>query len=195
MQEDIILIREKRKNIVLIFLCTLFIVVISYLMLNSIANKVIATVEDARLEYRPIVDNLNASAGVAGAGVKEIAQSGKAVIEKFPETLSTSISDAKAEYGASQKKVVGEYNSLKSAIEIDYQQLKGELSQLKGDLRKDVDWIKTELAEWRVLITWIAFAFGLILTLMSIQEILENTRWFTSLIIDFFKRKKEKGSQ
>ena len=75
---------------------------------------------------------------------------------------------------------------------IDYQQLKEELTQFKVDMRKDIDWVKTELGQWRTLIAWVAFAFGLILTLMSIQDILENTRWFISFVKDTFIRKEEK---
>lgn len=198
MQEEILLIREKRKNIFLFFFCILFIVIATYLMINSIANKVIATIEDARIEYRPVVNNLNDSAGVAGEGVRQIAQSGQAVIEQFseqfPKAVSKSIENVKNEYGDSQGKVVGEYNSLKAVVDTDYQQLKTELTQLKGDMRRDIDWVKMELGEWRILISWVAFAFGLILTLMSIQDILENSRWFISFIKETFKSKQDETS-
>jgi hypothetical protein len=80
---------------------------------------------------------------------------------------------------------VGEYTVLKSTMDIEYQQLKQELMQLKSDMRRDVDWAKSELAQWRVMITWISLVFGLILTLMSIQDILENLRWFISLIKEY----------
>ena len=196
MDQEIILIREKRKNIYLLFSSFLFIIVATYLMINSITNKVIATINDARVEYRPVVKNLNDSAGVAGAGVKEIAESGQAVIKQFsqeiPKTVSDSLAGAKKEYDVSQKEVVHEYQDLKSVVTIDYQQLKQELTQFKVDMRKDIDWVKTELGQWRTLIAWVAFAFGLILTLMSIQDILENTRWFISFVKDTFKRKEEK---
>lgn len=198
MENEIKIIQEKRKNIFLIFFCALFIVVVSYLLVNSIANKVIATVDDARKEYRPVVNNLNASAGEAGAGVRQIAQSGKAVIDQLsdqiPKTMSDSIEGVKREYDTSQGEIIDEYNNIKTVVELDYQLLKEELSQLKSDMRKDIDWVKTELVQWRTLIGYITFAFGLILALISIQDILENSRWFISIISGLFKRKEEKLS-
>lgn len=197
MQDEITLIHEKRKNIFLLFFCLLFIIAISYLMVNSITNKVITSIEDARTEYRPVVKNLNTSAEAAGAGVRQIAQSGKVAIEQFseqlPQSVAESVADVKKEYASSQGAVVGEYTVLKSTMDIEYQQLKQELMQLKSDMRRDVDWAKSELAQWRVMITWISLAFGLILTLMSIQDILENLRWFISLIKELFTRNKEKN--
>ncbi|WP_428356786.1 hypothetical protein [Methyloprofundus sp.] len=198
MQDEIALIHEKRKNIFLLFFCLLFIVIISYLMINSITNKVIASIEDARIEYRPMVNNLNASAGEAGAGVKQIAQSGTIAIEQFteqlPKAISKSINVVQNEYAISQGAVVGEYQGLKSVVDLEYQQLKQELTLLKKDMRADIVWVKTELAQWRILIAWISFAFGLILTLMSIQDILENLRWFISFIKKMFTRRQEKAS-
>lgn len=183
MQKEIALIHEKRKNIFLLFFCLLFIVIISYLMVNSITNKVIASIEDARVEYRPVIKNLNASAGEAGAGVRQIAQSGQVAIEQFsqqlPKTVASSLAGVKSEYGG-----------FKSTVEIEYQQLKKELVQIKSDMRTDIEWVKAELGQWRILIAWISFVFGLILTLMSIQDILENLRWFISLIKTLFTRKK-----
>lgn len=197
MQEEITLIHERRKNIYLFLLGILFIVVISYLMVNSITDKLIATIEDARVEYRPMVNNLNASAGVAGEGVKQISLKGAEMMDQFskefPGAVSETMTGVKEEYDASQQQVVGEYNTLKSVVDTDYQQLKVELTQLKGDMRRDIDWVKTELAEWRVLISWIAFGFGLVLTLMSIQDILENSRWFIGFIKGGFKRREKKG--
>lgn len=198
MHDEVTLIHEKRKNIFILFFCLLFIVIISYLMVNSITNKVIASIEDARIEYRPVVKNLNASAGEAGAGVRQIAQSGKIAIEQFseqlPKTVSKSITKVQNEYALSQDAVVGEYQGLKSTLDIEYQQLKQELTLLKIDMRADIAWVKTELGQWRILIAWISFAFGLILTLMSIQEILENLRWFISFIKAMFTRRQEKAS-
>ncbi len=196
MQEEITLIHERRKNIYLFLVGVLFIVVISYLLVSSITDKLIATIEDARVEYRPMVDNLNASAGVAGEGVKQISLKGAEMMDQFsrefPGAVSKTMTGVKEEYDASQKQVIGEYNTLKSVVDTDYQQLKVELTQLKGDMRRDIDWVKTELAEWRVLISWIAFGFGLVLTLMSIQDILENSRWFIAFFKGVFTKKDKK---
>ena len=88
---------------------------------------------------------------------------------------------------------MGEYQGLKSSLDIEYQELKQELTLLKSEMRTDIAWVKTELGQWRTLIAWISFAFGLILTLMSIQEILENLRWFFSFIKAMFTRRQEKA--
>ena len=192
MEEEIKIIQEQRKNIFLIFFCTLFIVVVSYLLINSITNKVIETVEDAREEYRPVVRNLNASVGEAGAGVRKIAQSGTDVIDQISKQIpETMVEDVKIKYDASQKEIINEYKGIKSVLEIDYQLLKKELDQLKSDMRRDIDWVKKELVQWRTLIGYIVFAFGLIFAIISIQDILENFRWLISVISGLFKRKEE----
>ena len=192
MEEEIKIIQEQRKNIFLIFFCTLFIVVVSYLLINSITNKVIETVEDAREEYRPVIRNLNASVGEAGAGVRKIAQSGTDVIDQISKQIpETMVEDVKIKYDASQKEIINEYKGIKSVLEIDYQLLKKELDQLKSDMRRDIDWVKKELVQWRTLIGYIVFAFGLIFAIISIQDILENFRWLISVISGLFKRKEE----
>lgn len=195
MENELKIIQEKRKNI-LIFCCgSLLIVLMLYLALNSIANKVIDSIDNVREEYRPLVNEVSKTVGEAGKNLDTLTGSGievmdtfKAEIPHLPEKLSVSVDDAKTG-------VQLEYSELKQAVESNFSQLKVELSSLKNDVWYEINWMKSEVEKWRQLLIFISTVIGLIVFLTSVQDILENTRWLCSFVGGYFdkkaKRKKE----
>jgi YbbR domain-containing protein len=196
MQDELKIIQEKRKNIFLFCGGSLLIVLMLYLALNSIANKVIYSIDSAREEYRPLVREVSRTVGEAGKNLDTLTGSGVEVMEAFkteipklPDKLSVSVDDAKTG-------VKNEYTELKHSVEANVSLLKAELYSLKKEVRQEVSWFKLEVERWRQLLIFISSVIGFIVFLVSIQDILENIRWLCSLVGSYFdKRAKRQLAQ
>jgi hypothetical protein len=196
MQDELKIIQEKRKNIFLFCGGSLLIVLMLYLSLNSIANKVIYSIDSAREEYRPLVRDVSRTVGEAGKNLDTLTGSGLEVMETFkteipklPDKLSVSVDDAKTG-------VQKEYTELKHSVEANVSLLKAELYSLKKEVREEVSWFKLEVERWRQLLIFISSVIGFIVFLVSIQDILENIRWLCSLVGSYFdKRAKRQLAQ
>lgn len=197
MEDELQIIKEKRKNILIFCSGLLFIVLLLFFLLNSIANKVIFSLDAAREEYRPLVQAVTNTVGQASENLDTLTGSGVKVLNTFqeeipqlPEKMNISMDEVKKDINQAKDGVQMEYLGLKEIVETDYNLLKLELGVLKNDIRNDLTWVKSEVEKWRQLIIFIGSVLGLIIFMTSIQDILENTRWLISFSSDLLKKKK-----
>lgn len=187
MSKQLETIKAKRVNIYLMFsLAMIFLLAAFY-----IADSMMTRYESSLLAFKPLAKSLKGALGESGEGVKEVSQSGVKVLDalstEIPNIQSHVKKSSKAikdEYKQVESKLIGEYNSVRTVAITDYSEFKIELKKYKNKIDKDIVWLKSEIENWRQLIIIISSVFGIILTLISVKDILENIRWlltFTGL--------------
>lgn len=190
MEEELIVIREKRKNILIAFFAGLVLVFTLYLFLNSIANRIIGTVERVRGDYKPILTEVADTVSTATDDLNVLTGSGVNVLDTFtkemPDKLAESVDVVRSDYNKTSEEFRHEYGTLKNALEIQFGLFKAELATLKNDVRNDIDWMKGEVEKWRKLIIFVSSVIGIIVFLTSLQDILENLRWLLSFVSGLF---------
>jgi hypothetical protein len=204
MEQELLIIQEKRKNILILLAGSLLVVFTLYFLLDSITDRLIESVDKVRTEYRPVVNQVATTVDEAGKNLNTLTGSGVKVmntlteeIPHLPDKMAVTVDSVKTDLNEAKSGIVQEYAELKKTVNTDYSLLKLELNLLKHDVRRDVEWIKSEVEKWRQLIIFIGSLIGFIVFLTSIQDILENIRWAWTLIAGFFNkdRKKEAAAQ
>lgn len=180
MNESIDVIRAKRVNITLILFTLLLFAVIGVLFLNHALSRLESLVNGAREEYRPVVDKSIQVLSQSKESIAEVSKSGKNWLDaanpqnkKVAETLDSSINTMTKDYFATKSKIDVEYESLKKVF-------KDELNWLKTELTE----FKDEIGAWRKMIFFFLSIFSTLMFLSSIKDIMENIRWFLA----FYKK-------
>ena len=187
MTEELEKIKAKRVTIYLIFSFSMIILLAAF----YIADSMMTRYESSLVAFKPLANSLKGALGESGEGVKEISKSGVRVLDTLSKEIpniqgnveKSSIA-IKKEYKVVESKLIGEYIDAKHVVKTDYNDFKIELKQYKNKIDNDIVWLKTEIENWRQLIIIISFVLGLIITLISVKDILENIRWlltFTGL--------------
>jgi len=202
MEQELIIIQEKRKNILIFLAGSSLIVLTLFFLLDTITDKLIESVDNIREEYRPVVNQVATTVGEAGENLHTLTGSGVKVMDTFteeipqlPDKIALTVDSVKTDFNETKSGIVQEYAELKKAVNADYSLLKMELNSLKNDVRKDVEWLKSEVEKWRQLIIFIGTLIGFIVFLTSIQDILENIRWAWTLIAGFFNKKRKNEAE
>lgn len=176
MSDTIEIVKEKRKNIFFLFLCSLIFLLVFYLILDKAIGRIETSISSIKDQYKPLVDIFNNTLISSGKGIEKLSNSGVQVLNKAAveiPRISEAISDSVKE------------------LRSDYAELKSELTVLRKDIREDISWLKLEIKKWRRLVVLISVIIGLIAILTSINDILANLKWLLSLISSEKKPRKK----
>lgn len=195
METELIIIREKRKNIALFFVAGLVLILVLYLALNSIANRILGTVDRVRGDYHPLLTNVADTVSSATDDLNALTDSGVNVLNTFssemPDKFADSVKLVRGDYNQTKTDIRSEYGTLKHTLEVNIGHFKDEFKAFKTDVRKEIDWTKTEIEKWRKLLLYVSSIIGTIVFLTSLQDILENLRWLLSFFRSLFKASKD----
>jgi hypothetical protein len=198
MSEELEKIKARRVNIYLVFSLTMIILLAAFYIADSLMTRY----ESSLIAFKPLAKSLKGALGESGEGVKEISKSGVKVLDalsneipNIQNNVDKSSKAIKNEYKELESQLIGEYKNAKADVISDYRQFKIELKNYKNKIDNDIIWLKTEIENWRQLLIIISIVLGLIVTLISVKDILENIRWLLTFTGLFKAKNKETDLQ
>ena len=196
MDQNIEIIRAKRANILLAFVCGLSLVVIAFGLFNYLVDKLIVNLNVARVEYQPVIQEIKPTLETSRKTMEKLSDHGVKALDQFSSQIpvvgggvAKTLESMSGFYPDAKSSLNVEYVNLKKVADKEYADLKHELSGLKIDVQNDIAWLKSEMEEWRRLMTFAIAIFGAIMGFSSIRDILENARW----LLSWFSRSEPKS--
>ena len=188
MDQNIEIIRAKRANIWLAFVCGLSLVLIAFGLFNYLVDKLIVNLNVARVEYQPVIQEIKPTLETSRKTMEKLSDHGVKALDQLSSQIpvvgggvAKTLESMSGFYPDAKSSLNVEYVNLKKVADKEYADLKHELSGLKTDVQNDIAWLKSEMEEWRRLMTFAIAIFGAIMAFSSIRDILENVRWLLSL--------------
>ena len=196
MDQNIEIIRAKRANIWLAFVCGLSLVVIAFGLFNYLVDKLIVNLNVARVEYQPVIQEIKPTLETSRKTMEKLSDHGVKALDQLSSQIpvvgggvAKTLESMSGFYPDAKSSLNVEYVNLKKVADKEYADLKHELSGLKTDVQNDIAWLKSEMEEWRRLMTFAIAIFGAIMGFSSIRDILENARW----LLSWFSRSEPKS--
>ena len=196
MDQNIEIIRAKRANIWLAFVCGLSLVLIAFGLFNYLVDKLIVNLNVARVEYQPVIQEIKPTLETSRKTMEKLSDHGVKALDQLSSQIpvvgggvAKTLESMSGFYPDAKSSLNVEYVNLKKVADKEYADLKHELSGLKTDVQNDIAWLKSEMEEWRRLMTFAIAIFGAIMGFSSIRDILENARW----LLSWFSRSEPKS--